>query len=94
MAGRAPGPPEAEVTVSSLRFMEGQRPRTAAHWVISSMRHGMQASWHHSALVARMDSGTSPAPPPTELIEHARTRRHDTARPGCHPGGNEVEEGV
>jgi hypothetical protein len=43
MGGRVPGPLEAEVDVSSLRFMEGQRSWTAAHWVISSMRPGIVA---------------------------------------------------
>jgi hypothetical protein len=36
VAGRVPGAPDAELTVSSLRFMEGQRPWIAAHWVIDS----------------------------------------------------------
>jgi hypothetical protein len=43
VAGRVPGHPEAQAAVSSLRFMEGQQPWTAAHWLISSMRPGTVA---------------------------------------------------
>jgi hypothetical protein len=66
MAGRV-RPPEAEVTVSSLRLMEGQRV-----WIASSLVHQFKAAWNGSQS-ARWKRGRSPSSPGPAVVRGCKS---------------------